>query len=95
MSHPMKSKCSDHRDVGRARYKAQGGPVDLGGPSWGTMDAAEWNADAAKEDLGNAMHRESTKHQFHDGGTRVPGKNAAKNYQWEKSKGFKSNIVKD
>lgn len=25
--HPMKSKCSDHRKVGRARYKAEGGSV--------------------------------------------------------------------
>lgn len=35
MAHPMKGKCSEAREVGRARYKAEGGRINpsTGAPS--------------------------------------------------------------
>lgn len=72
---------------GALTKKAQGGPV----PDY------EQEASNAKENLDSSMRVRDIKanKQFWDSGMRVPGRNAADNLKWEKSRGYKSLIVKD
>lgn len=89
------------RAKARERY-GQGGPVDLGGPATAgnnasNLDAAEYNESAAKENLEDVMRvpPEGSGKRFWDSGLRAPGKQAAKNYEWERKRGLKSDIVKE
>lgn len=84
----------------KERY-AQGGPIDLGGPfsagqGYSNSDAANANMDSAEDTLAGAMrNHDDPGKKFWDSGTKIPGKTAAKNLQWEKSHGIKNSIVKD